>query len=137
MPFIRYRTGDVGAYSSEKCVCGRNYPLLKRVEGRTYEYIVATDGSLIPLGPAIFAIHDAKFATIKQIQFIQEKPGELLIHAVRGRDTSDEEIARYLLTTFDRKLGALFKLSVSMVDEVPRTSRGKHRYLIQKIPIGI
>jgi len=137
MPFIRYETGDMGAYSSKRCACGRNYPLLTRVEGRIDEYIVAADGSLIPLGPAIFAIHDAKFAAVKQIQFVQEKPGELIINAAREAYTSDEEIVQYLLTTFNRKLGALFRLSVNVVEEIPRTSRGKHRYLIQKIPIGI
>jgi phenylacetate-CoA ligase len=39
-PLIRYRTGDVGILSDEKCTCGRKLPLLKKIEGRKNEFFV-------------------------------------------------------------------------------------------------
>jgi phenylacetate-CoA ligase len=34
MPFIRYRIGDIGIPSDEKCPCERNLPLMKMLTGR-------------------------------------------------------------------------------------------------------
>lgn len=35
MPLIRYRTGDLAIRSDRPCPCGRGFPLLERVEGRS------------------------------------------------------------------------------------------------------
>ena len=44
-PFIRYRVGDVGALSGRSCPCGRNLPMLERVEGRVFDIVVGTNGN--------------------------------------------------------------------------------------------
>ncbi|MES2352553.1 MAG: hypothetical protein V4641_33730, partial [Pseudomonadota bacterium] len=46
-PFIRYATGDVGALDTRQCPCGRGLPLLKRVEGRVTDFVVALDGTVM------------------------------------------------------------------------------------------
>lgn len=38
MPLIRYRIGDLGIPSDEKCPCGRSWPLIKSIEGRINDY---------------------------------------------------------------------------------------------------
>ena len=48
-PFIRYKTGDTGVLTNKKCKCGRNYFLLKRIEGRLQEFIIAKTKRYIPL----------------------------------------------------------------------------------------
>ncbi len=40
-PFIRYRTGDVGVLDTAACACGRGLPLLKEIQGRTTDFVVA------------------------------------------------------------------------------------------------
>jgi len=134
-PFIRYRTGDLAIPSNGKCECGRNYPLLKRVEGRLQEFIVANDGSLIALGPAIFGIHDTEWTKVKQIQFLQEIPGESVIKVVKGSSCSDAETAAYVLRLFKARFAGRCKLDVKFVDHIPRTKSGKFRFLVQKLPI--
>ncbi|HUY00384.1 MAG TPA: hypothetical protein VMV49_12560, partial [Candidatus Deferrimicrobium sp.] len=44
MPFIRYRLGDFGRYSTEKCSCGRNLPMLQQVDGRSVEFMKTPSG---------------------------------------------------------------------------------------------
>ena len=39
LPFIRYRTGDLGIMSERVCSCGRGLPLLGKVEGRVQDMI--------------------------------------------------------------------------------------------------
>ena len=47
MPFIRYRTGDQVVQGGTKCPCGRGFPLLERLEGRSPDDIVAPEGKVI------------------------------------------------------------------------------------------
>jgi phenylacetate-CoA ligase len=47
MPFIRYRTGDQVVRGGTKCPCGRGFPLLERLEGRSPDDIVAPEGKVI------------------------------------------------------------------------------------------
>jgi len=49
-PLLRYRTGDfVGPAPSGPCPCGRAFPRLGAVAGRSEDAFVASDGRLIPL----------------------------------------------------------------------------------------
>ncbi len=38
--FMKYNTGDIVKFSDEKCSCGRNYPVLSKIEGRGNELLV-------------------------------------------------------------------------------------------------
>ena len=46
-PFIRYRTGDVGVLSDRDCACGRGLPVLGEIQGRTTDFVVARDGTVM------------------------------------------------------------------------------------------
>lgn len=45
MPFIRYRTGDMGRLRPGRCACGRGLPLMDIIEGRTTDFIHLPDGT--------------------------------------------------------------------------------------------
>ncbi len=47
MPFIRYRTTDICRQSGERCSCGRGMPLVKSLEGRTSDVILASEERII------------------------------------------------------------------------------------------
>jgi phenylacetate-CoA ligase len=139
-PFIRYRTDDIGVYTSEKCECGRNYILLKSVEGRAQEYLVASDGSLLPFISLNAAYENDVGWTnrrIKQIQFLQEAAGEIVIRVVKDANYSDSEVTEYLLNWSRTRFGKSFKGTVNIVKEISRTAAGKYRYFVQKLPIHL
>ena len=46
MPFIRYRTGDIGRLKPGRCACGRGLPLIDVVEGRTTDFLYLPDGTV-------------------------------------------------------------------------------------------
>lgn len=139
-PFIRYRTGDVAAYTSKKCRCGRNYRLLKSVEGRTQEYLVARDGSLLTFA-SLFAAYSIDVGwtdqRIKQIQFLQEAAGEIVIRVVKYPTSTDAEVRKYLLEWANRRLTAFKKAKVDIVKEIPLTQAGKRLYYIQKLHVQL
>lgn len=132
MPFIRYRTGDIGVYSKQKCSCGRNYPLLKRVEGRIQEFFVDKAGSLIT-----FIAHDYCLWNLKDkinaYQYVQSEPGKVFLNidAKKIFSISDIESVKGTFLEFYPS----FDIEINFVKNIPRNKSGKFRYLIQKLPI--
>ena len=57
-PFVRYRTGDVGVLGHEPCACGRGLPVLKEVQGRSTDFVVAQDGTVMHGLALIYTLRD-------------------------------------------------------------------------------
>ena len=125
MPFIRYRTMDIGIKKDTLCdLCNRRYPLLESIEGRSYDFLVNKGGKLIP---AIIDVSSKSFRNVKQFQFYQEEPGIVYLKIVRGKSYSDSDT--FLLENEMKKefyfpeLGIEIKLL--FVDDIKRSSSGK------------
>ncbi len=133
-PLIRYRTSDLASYSSESCSCGRAYPLLARVEGRLQEFIVTSDGREVTLTSLVFAQHFKAFSRIRQMQIVQDKAGVIKVRIARLGEYSpgdEAELRRVMLGTVNGRL----EIDFDYVDEIERTAAGKHRFLIQRLPV--
>jgi phenylacetate-CoA ligase len=133
-PLIRYRTLDLAVPSDAHCECGRNYPLLKDIEGRLQDLVVTRDKRLITLTALIFAQHFEAFSRVKQMQLFQQKAGELVVKIVKAPKYSkkDEQEIRLKM---QRAVGHGLDIAFDYVDHIPRTQIGKYRFLIQKLPI--
>jgi len=133
-PFIRYRTMDLAIPSKNKCGCGRNYLLIKKIEGRLQELIVTKNKKLITLTALIFAQHFKAFSKIKKMQFLQEKVGKLIIKIIKTdqylKNDEDE-----ILKKMKKIVGKNLNISFKYVNYIPHTKNGKHLFLIQKLPI--
>lgn len=135
MPFIRYKTGDFGVYTKKHCSCGRNYLLLQRIEGRVQDLIVTKDRRLITLTALIFAQHFNAFSRVREIQLIQEREGELFVRIVKNPQYSHNDELEILSKMQMAVTGGL-SIKFEYVDHIPRTKRGKHKFLVQKLPVG-
>lgn len=128
-PLIRYRTGDIGVYTYEPCNCGRHYPLLKKIEGRTQEFIVNKMGNELPL-TGMYGLIPSSSNLVKEYQFFQREPGNLILKIVRCEGFSDKD-AQLILQNLTRRLGPGFRFSIEYVDLVKRTAAGKVQFLIK------
>jgi phenylacetate-CoA ligase len=133
-PLIRYRTMDLAVPSNAGCECGRNYPLLKDIEGRLQDLIVTRDKRPVTLTALIFAQHFEAFSKVKQMQLFQQKEGELVVKIVRTPKYSkkDEQEIRLKM---QRAVGNGLDIGFNYVDHIPLTPGGKHRFLIQELPV--
>ncbi len=126
-PFIRYQIGDMGQLSSRRCKCGRTYPMLENITGRSSDMIVV-NGQII---------HGEYFThlfyhqpDVKQFQLIQEAEQELkLLIVSEKRDIDTNAIREQIL----EKVGAGVLLTIETVDKIPPTVSGKHRFTICKL----
>ena len=137
VPFIRYRTGDLAQYADVTCECGRHHALLSRIEGRANEFVIDRTGRAIPvtaLPMTRSVIPSSDFDLVRQFQFFQDKPGELILNIVPGKDYSKGDPAQ-MWATLKEQLGAEMDLEVRLVDHIPASEAGKHHWLIQKLGV--
>jgi len=132
-PFIRYRTQDRAVLKSWGCKsCRRPYQVWESINGRLHEFIVTRTGRYISMTAINF--HDDIFDHIKQVQFYQDEMGVVTLRYV-PKDSCTEEHVENVKKRLMVKLGNDIELIPKRVDNIPRTARGKFRYLIQKLDI--
>jgi phenylacetate-CoA ligase len=132
MPLIRYRTGDIAMVGPDRCVCGRNYPLLKKIQGRKQEYVITSDGRAISLTGLVFGQHWHAFTKITKLQFEQREAGNVLIRIIkRDNYTQDDEneIQAKIASCTNNSLAVSF----DYVDCIEPTPRGKHIFVKQML----
>jgi phenylacetate-CoA ligase len=131
-PFIRYRTGDVGALDMQACPCGRGLPVLARVEGRTTDFIVAADGTVMHGLALIYVLRDIE--AIDQFKVVQEslRGTRVLLTAAAPLD---RRIIADITASFRRRLGEEVEIRVEQVHEIPRERSGKYRYVVSRVAL--
>ena len=126
-PFIRYRTGDVGVLSDAPCACGRGLPVLQEIEGRTTDFVVAADGTVMHGLALIYVVRD--LPGIERFKIIQWDRGRTTVQLVRGPDFRPEAEAT-IRSGLQARLGAGVRIEIERVDEIPAERSGKFRYIV-------
>jgi phenylacetate-CoA ligase len=130
-PFIRYKTGDIGVYSDEKCKCGRNYPLIKSIQGRSQEFVVSKSKQMLQI-TGIYGLIAKTSSNLYEYQLYQEKEGEIIVRIVRLKNYTNNDTIN-IINVFKEKLGNDFDIKIEFVTRIQKTKSGKHKFLIQKL----
>lgn len=126
-PLIRYKTGDIGILSQEKCPCGRQMQVLKEIVGRMEDVVVGPDGRRLVRFHGIFV----GLPHIREGQVIQEDLSDFSVRLVVTPDFNDQD-RQILLKRFQERLGKI-RLTINVVDAIERTTAGKFKAVISKI----
>jgi phenylacetate-CoA ligase len=129
-PFVRYRTGDVGILSDEPCACGRSLPVLKEVQGRTTDFVVAQDGTIMHGLALIYTLRD--LPGVEAFRIVQESLDRTEVQLVTTEAFSAASEAR-IGTDFRARLGEGVAIDIRKVAEIPPERSGKYRYVISKV----
>jgi phenylacetate-CoA ligase len=126
LPLIRYRTGDLGAVTTEPCACGRTTARLVRLAGRRDDMLIIRGVNLYP------SLIEQIILTVDGVgphyRLILERPGpmdELTLECEPSALDGDRDGLRQTLET-NLKEGTGVRIAVSVLDpgSVPR-SEGK------------
>jgi phenylacetate-CoA ligase len=129
-PFLRYRTGDVGSLSDERCDCGRGLPLLAEIEGRTTDFVKAADGTVLHGLALIYVLRD--IPEVEEFKIIQESLARVTVQLV----TSSSNVQALETTTteqFRRRLGGSLQVNFEYLDRIEREASGKFRYVVSQL----
>ncbi len=128
MPLLRYRTGDTAILSSETCDCGRHFPVVKQIVGRTDDCIVTRDGRRIGRLDPIFKGAGA----IREAQIVQDDLDALTLRIVRGVGFQPS-VADGVVLELKRRVGPSMHVTVEFLDQIPRTRSGKFRAVVSQL----
>jgi phenylacetate-CoA ligase len=132
-PFIRYRTGDVGALDPEPCPCGRGLPVLGRLEGRTTDFVVAADGTVMHGLALIYVLRDIE--GIDQFKIVQESLGHTRV-LLTASAPLPSPLRTHIEAQFKRRLGDGVRIDIEQLDEIPLDQSGKHRYVVSHVGLS-
>jgi phenylacetate-CoA ligase len=125
-PFIRYRTGDVAVLSTQSCACGRGLPMLDEIQGRTTDFVVAADGTIMHGLAVVYPIRD--IPGIASFKVVQETLQRVVVQIVPGENCGSDVETR-ISTGIKARLGQSVDVEVLRVGDIPREKSGKYRYV--------
>jgi phenylacetate-CoA ligase len=129
-PFIRYRTGDIGVLDDQLCTCGRGLPLLKEIQGRTTDFVVAQDGTVMHGLALVYVVRD--LPGVKEFKIVQESLDLTRIFLVTEA-VFQPESEQTIMAGFKRRLGAGVDIRIEYVATIPKEASGKFRYIVSKV----
>ncbi|MCF1181967.1 phenylacetate--CoA ligase family protein [Marichromatium gracile] len=134
-PFIRYRTGDRVRLSTEPCRAGRGLHVIDAVLGRSTDFVVKPDGTVVHALAVIYILRAIEgVAEFKVIQHALDVVEVQLVTNARWREASRQTI----LAAFAERLGATVRVDIEQVAAIAPEASGKHRYVVSRVspPLG-
>lgn len=132
-PFVRYRTGDVGVLAAPDdapCACGRTLPVLKEVQGRSTDFIVARDGTVMHGLALIYIVRDMPGVAGFRIE--QESLDLTRVKVMTEPGFPADGDAR-IRAGMKARLGESVDVVVEHVAQIAAEGSGKFRYVVSKV----
>jgi phenylacetate-CoA ligase len=129
-PFVRYRTGDVGSLSGKSCTCGRGLPVLAEIEGRSTDFVIAADGTVLHGLALIYVLRE--LPEVAEFKITQESLSTITVQIVTDSiDTTGLEST--VTEQFRRRLGSQLRVNFVYAKKIEREASGKFRYVVNNI----
>lgn len=129
-PFIRYRTGDMVRQSDESCRAGRGLHVISEVMGRTTDFVVRPDGTIMHALALIYELRAVEgVGEFKIIQWTTEHLEVLICPTPAWRDSARKNITDQLC----RRMGRLVEIEIQVVDSIAPEASGKYRYVVSHV----
>jgi phenylacetate-CoA ligase len=133
-PFIRYRTGDMLRAADESCQDGRGLHVLGEIFGRTTDFVVRADGTIMHALAVIYVLRAVE--GVQEFKFIQHSVNDIEILVVpndRWGSAAESEI----LGGIQQRLGNVVDIDICLVDSIAAEGSGKYRYVVSHVPLPV
>jgi phenylacetate-CoA ligase len=128
-PLLRYETGDE-AEVGEPCACGRGLPVLRRIVGRTYEYLILPGGQRRRVDTGYYRL--SQIEAIREFQVVQRALDRIELRVVLSHPLSPEDHAE-IHEVLCAEFGEEFRFEISECREIARTEAGKLRTFVSDL----
>jgi phenylacetate-CoA ligase len=132
-PFIRYRTGDMVKLSTVPCKEGRGLHMIDEVLGRSTDFIVRGDGTIMHALAVIYVLRAVEgVGEFKIVQHAAERIEVLVVPGLAWNEQARTQITQGL----QARLGANVRVEIRTLDAIPVEASGKHRYVVSHVPLA-
>jgi phenylacetate-CoA ligase len=126
-PLIRYNTGDLASFSSNKCNCGLEMPIIKNFDGRKEDAIIMADGRESYHFELVFK----GIKGVTESQVFQKDYNKFLLRIVKDNNFDDIQKNR-LVKNIETRYGSC-QINFEFVSEINRTKSGKFKLVINEM----
>jgi phenylacetate-CoA ligase len=133
MPFIRYHNADQAILSDIPCSCGRKSRLIKKIMGRTCDYITGMNGEFLHWAYFWHLFFDSAIAEkrdLRKFQIVQTSPNDLKIRLVAN--PLDDEERQVLIDNIQSRVGKM-NIIFSFEPDIENSASGKYRPVINHL----
>ena len=127
-PFIRYKILDRGILTKEKCSCGINLPLLKSIEGRTFDLLKLRNGSSI--GATFFTHLFREKPGVDDFRIYQNSIDKILVEYISTSENLDINFFTSKILSHSEKL---LDVEFKKVNQFNIPDSGKKQFIFSKI----
>ncbi len=132
-PFIRYRTGDMVRVANESCRAGRGLDVIAEVLGRSTDFVVRADGTIMHALAVIYVLRAV--AGVGEFKIVQHTLHEFEVLVVPN-DSWQEPGRAEIETGLHKRLGEDIHIDLRLVESIPAEASGKHRYVVSRVPLS-
>ncbi|MGR8930590.1 MAG: phenylacetate--CoA ligase family protein [Gammaproteobacteria bacterium] len=130
-PFIRYRTGDMIKVTDDECYEHRGLHVLGDVLGRSTDFIVKSDGTIMHALAVIYVLRALE--GIEAFKVVQHTTTELEVLVVPNQLWNNAGKA-LIVEQLCKRLGDV-EIDVNLVETIPAEKSGKHRYVVSHVKL--
>lgn len=132
-PFIRYRTGDMVRLSKESCRDGRGLHVISEVAGRSTDFLVKSDGTIMHALAGIYVLRAVE--GVAEFKLIQHELRDLEVLVVRNMNWREEALRKIEMGLKER-MGEDVNIRIQLVDDIAPEASGKHRYVVSHVRLA-
>lgn len=124
MPLIRYRTGDYATVTDRRIEIGnRSRRVVSSIEGRREKNLIYRHDGTTASATA-FEIHDEHVMHVDGLQYVQHKPGYMVVNVIKGANFTDVDEA-FMIQHYGHAMGGTEFVSLNYVDSLVSEPNGK------------
>jgi len=131
-PLLRYRTRDLTRIIPEKCKCGRTYPRIDRIIGRTDDMVKVKGVNIYP-GQIDEVLREVDGVSSEYQILIDHINGKdvmtLKVEYNSDGDTEREDIEDNIIDLFKKRIGIHIIAEVSGIGSLPRSEKKSKRII--------
>lgn len=132
-PFLRYATGDMAVLSERPCACGRPFPVLERIEGRSNDLVVAADGRMINSLALVYLVREVE--GIGEFRICQKHVDTFHVQIVRNESYTTSGEA-HIRRGWEKLLRCPLQVTFEYLPVLPRERSGKFRHVVSEVSTG-
>jgi phenylacetate-CoA ligase len=132
-PFIRYRTGDMVRLSSGACREGRGLHVIDEVTGRSTDFIVRADGTIMHALAVIYVLRAVP--GVREFKVVQHDVDRIEVLVVPAADWPADGAAR-IEHGLRARLGESARVQTRLVEAIAPEASGKHRYVVSRVEVA-
>jgi len=123
MPLIRYKIGDHGFYYQKHCNCGRGFPLMGDIDGRTRDVFELK--KTYKIAPAKIGAIFQDESAIRLFQVTQDASNTIVVNIIPDQRTYTEDVSNRLLFNLYKLLGNQEQIVIRIVERVKLEANGR------------